>query len=216
VAGPPFAFRGVGYCRKRDPLRHHTHTRGMASRDVTVRPSTGVLRLGDPQGPRRLADQEAQGAARALRERYRAKEYRARPASHGRPRRTAAPRRPRPTTRRRVAATRAGPDEPSESEPPRRRLTVTPSRTCCVCGASLDGRYANAVTCKGACRQKLYYWRQKRESQARRQLRPEERRWWQVRLAADPALRDELKAKVSARSHARAEREEELEREMAA
>jgi hypothetical protein len=56
-----------------------------------------------------------------------------------------------PTRRRRTARTLASRDGPDEPEP----------RACEVCGESLDGHYANAKTCKGACRQKLYRQRKK-------------------------------------------------------
>jgi hypothetical protein len=113
----------------------------MESRDVVVRPSTGVIRVPDPRAfyerevamsvPSRLA---------WTNERHRAKEYRPR-VTHGRPRRTPTARRPQPRPRRR-ATTRAGPDEPSEPEPP----------ACEVCGASLEDKYRNAKTCSSQCR----------------------------------------------------------------
>jgi hypothetical protein len=65
-----------------------------------------------------------------------------------RPRRTPAARRPRPRTttrRRRTATARAGPDEPSEPEPPLRRQ-------CEVCGECLADKYCNAKTCSTRCR----------------------------------------------------------------
>jgi hypothetical protein len=67
----------------------------------------------------------------------------------------------RPTTRRRTSRALASRDGPDESEPPLGRLSVTPPRTCAVCGDPLTGRYSNAVTCKGACRQKAYRQRKK-------------------------------------------------------
>jgi predicted nucleic acid-binding Zn ribbon protein len=70
-----------------------------------------------------------------------------------------------PARRRRVSRAVASRDGPDESEPPLGRPPVTPSRTCRVCGVSLDGRYSTAATCSSACRQKSYRQRRQRNLQ---------------------------------------------------
>ncbi|MFL5922324.1 MAG: hypothetical protein ACJ75Q_00610 [Gaiellaceae bacterium] len=77
--------------------------------------------------------------------------------------------------------------------------SVTPSRRCGVCGASLASRYSNAATCSSACRQKAYRRRKQRKFQA-------------LRLTAD--LRAHLKRKVDEARREEIERQRERDREL--
>jgi hypothetical protein len=74
----------------------------------------------------------------------------------------------RPTRRRRTARSLSGSrDGPDEPEP----------RACEVCGESLAGKYSNAKTCDGPCRQRLYRQRLKAKPPAPASSEPAPRKW---------------------------------------
>jgi hypothetical protein len=106
------------------------------SREVTIQPSTAVLHVGDPRTfYLRETGHGIRGAPEPL----------ALIRCASLPQRRPTPRHLRPPPRRRSsrsAASRAGPDEPSEPAP----------QTCEVCGDSLEGKYRNAKTCGERCR----------------------------------------------------------------
>ena len=109
---------------------------------------------------------ESQWAARqASRRREQLRHQRMHPSGRGRSRRSAGHPAPKRRTQARrstrttggAGSSRGSPREPSDEPLP----AVTPPQTCSVCGATIHGRRSNAVTCKGACRQKAYRERKK-------------------------------------------------------
>lgn len=210
MEGRPFAFPRVVYppCFTTGATFNDTETLHMdppPEHDVSVFAPTGVLHL-SPERHRRLRELEGlsipAGLSLAKREPFSATSLR-RPI-----RRAPGRRQPRGHGHRARASTRAGPDEPSEPEPPHGggvTDTGCEPRPCKVCGLEFTPRRrSNAQLCGAACKQKAWRDRSRQGAAANGnghnrlvQFTPEWRAW--------------LRGEIDRRSRLRAAAEERVE-----